>query len=300
MSTPIHRRASRHHLGPLAAAAVVLAAVTACGDDDSSPDVSTGPAEIDQLGAEEPRVQLPGTGALGQTGSGAANIRLDLVVEGGGVSESVPVEIEIGYDAVIVDATEESYVAETTITGSEMADVPAGADTGDLEGLVGVTYRQEFAADGTAGQFELVNADDITSAQQTAFDELGASLGAATVAYPSEPIGVGARWSSVATIESEGFETDVTYRYELTELDGDDYVVTIDYDEDIDESIDVDGQSADVSGTISGGGTATGNVTSPLAAQVLVDQQTALAFDADGATYSMTMDLVVETSAAPG
>jgi hypothetical protein len=283
---------------PLAVLAAGSLAFAACGGDDDA-DVTAGPAEVSDAGATEGRIQLPGTTEVGHTASASAQVDILLAIDGSGVNEEIPVSLRLDYDAEVVEADAEGYVVENEFTAAEVLDAPDGADLSSVEDLVGVRYRETFNADGTSDETELVDEENLTAAQQDAYEEFGSQVESTAFDYPDEPVGLGATWSAVTTIEQQGFDLAVTYHYELTALDGDDYTITISYDEEIDDSVSVDGTDADLRGRLSGGGEASGTVGNPLAQAVTIGQDLDMDIDADGQSVSMALQVTVGVTPVP-
>jgi len=277
----------------LALGSLTFAGAACGGDDDDDADVTAGPVEVQDAGAEGGRAQLPGAAAVGQTGSSSATVGIVLSVDGSGVDQDVPVTLRLDYDAEVVEADAGGYTVENTFTGAEVLDGPDGADLSAVEDLVGVRYRETFNPDGTSGDNELVDEGSLTDAQREAYEQFGSQVETASFDYPDEPVGVGATWTSVSTIAQQGFDLAVTYHYELTALEGDDYTIEISYDEDIDDTVTSDGVEADVTGTLQGGGTTVGRVGEPLAVDTSIEQHLDMDVDADGESISMTMDVTV-------
>jgi hypothetical protein len=286
---------SRTFRAPLAALAIGSLALvaTACGDDDASVDVTPGAVELGSAGSESGRVELPGAAEVGQTGSSSATVAIALRIEGGGLDEEVPVTLRLDYDAEVIEADTAGYVVENEFTGAEILDGPDGADFSTLEDLVGVRYRETFNPDGTSDDTELVDEGDLTDAQREAYEQFGSQVESTTFDYPDEPVGVGATWTSVSNVQQQGFDLDVTYHYELTALEGDRYTIEISYDEDIDDTFSADGTEADVTGTLTGGGSTTGTIGNPLAVETSLEQDLDMRVEADGESLDMAMQITV-------
>ena len=173
-------------------------------------------------------------------------------MKGPGVDEEVPFSFRIETDAEIVEVTDSGYVTETTITNAELEEGPPGLDPASFAQIEGVTFRQETSAEGATGDPELVAAGQVTDAQRQAFDQYIGQLKSASIAYPSEPVGPGARWRATQAVESQGFSFDITYEYELTSIEGDSYRIDVTYDEGIDEDVEQGGQTGRMRGTVTG------------------------------------------------
>ena len=280
------RSRSRH--APLAAALILVstAGVVACDSDDGG--VTTGEVQLESAGAERGRVQLPGPAEVGSQGAASADVDMTVTVDG----REAPIHLRLDYEGAVVAADADGFTMESTFTDAAVLDAPEGADSDELDSvsdIVGVTYRQRFDTDGGAGEAELVDGDQVTSAQRAAYESFGKELDSAAFSYPQEPVGEGAKWSSVATLRSQGLEVEVTYHYELTELDGKDYTVEIAYDQDIDTTL----EGADVTGTITGGGTSGATIGDPMSQRTSLRQDLVMTV-ADGSDHAeMTMGIVI-------
>jgi hypothetical protein len=141
----------------------------------------------------------------------------------------------------------------------------------------------------------------LTNAQRRAFDQYIAQLAPAAIAYPSEPVGPGARWRATQPVSAQGFTFAITYEYELTSVEGDSYQIDITYDQDIDEEVEQGGQTGQMQGSVTGNGRTSGSLTNPLLLNSSVRQD----FDVDiesggGEQLEMTMDVRVDMEGTPG
>jgi hypothetical protein len=291
--------------GPAGATTAPSAASTAAppSTDPTTPSTGgtpSGRVEVLDTGAEGRRIRLPGTAEVGQSAASAVTIDVNLAMEGPGVSEEVPVSMRIDTEAEIVEVTDSGYVAETTITNAELIAGPRGLDPATFEQIAGITFRQRIRPDGTTGEVELVDADQLTNAQRQAFDQFIAQLKSASVAYPSEPVGVGARWQATQAVESQGFPFTITYVYELTSIEGDSYTMDVTYDQDIDDEFEQAGQTARMSGTVTGNGTTAGSIANPLLVNTAVTQDFDVDIESGGEQVEMTMDVRVDLKSSGG
>jgi hypothetical protein len=286
---------SRSSRAPAALLVLGGLALTGCGGDDEA-DVTVGAVEVSDAGAADGRVQLPGAAETGATGSSSATVDLAVAIDSGGVDEEIPVTLRLDYDSAVVESDAGGYVVDNEFTAAEVVDAPSGADFSSVDDLVGVRYRETFDEHGSSTGTELLDEGSVTEAQRAAYEEFGSQVSSTTFDYPDEPVGVGATWRAVTTIEQQGFELDVTYHYELTALDGDDYTIAITDDEAIDDSLSLDGTDADVAGRLEGGGTTSGTLGNPLAVASTIEQHLDLDVDADGESVSMTMDIAVDVT----
>jgi hypothetical protein len=279
-----------------ALAALTLAALTAlaaCGGDDDV-EVRDGGVTLDDAGAEEGRVQLPGSAEVGASGAASALVAIAVAVDG----EEVPVELRLDYEGEVIDADDTGYTLETTFTDGEVIDAPPGAeaDLGTVTDIVGVTYRQRYDADGVAEDAELVDPDSLTAAQRSAYDEFGSQLDSASFDFPAEPVGEGATWRSVSEVSSQGLEIELTYHYELQALSGDEYTIAISYDEDIDTEV----EGADVTGSVRGGGTMSGTIGNPMSQATSIEQDFDISLDQGGSSADLTMRIGIDVTPARG
>lgn len=284
---------------------VATAATTSVSSADSTTPSTggtpSGPGvELLDAGEEGQRVRLPGTAEVGQSAATAVMIEVDLEMEGPGVSEQVPFSMRIETAAEIVEVTDSGYVAETTITNAELNEGPRGVDAASFEQIEGITYRQETSADGSTGDPELVEADQLTAAQRQAFNQFIGQLKTASVAYPSERVGVGARWRSTQPVDSQGFSFAIEYEYELTSIEGDSYTMDVTYDQEIDEEINQGGQTGRMSGRVTGSGGTTGSLTNPLLLDSSVRQDFDVDIESSGQQLAMTMDIHVDLDGTAG
>jgi hypothetical protein len=282
------RTPARRALAALTAL-TALTALAACGGDDDV-EVRDGGVTLDDAGAEAGRVQLPGPAVVGASGSASAAVAIAVSVDG----QEIPVELRLDFDGEVVEADDTGYTLETTFTGGEVIDAPAGAeaDLATVTDIVGVTYRQRYDADGSAQDAVLVDPDALTAAQRSAYDEFGSQLDSAAFDFPDEPVGEGATWRSVSEVSSQGLEVAVTYQYELQALSGDEYTIAISYDEDIDTEV----QGADVTGSLRGGGTTTATIGNPMSQATSMEQDFDVSFDQDGSTTDLTMRIGIDVT----
>jgi Family of unknown function (DUF6263) len=283
-----------------APSAASTAAPSADPTTPSTGGTPSGRVEVLDSGAEGRRIRLPGPAEVGQSAASSVTIDVNLAMEGPGVSEEVPVSMRIDTEAEIVEVTDSGYVAETTITNAELTAGPRGLDPATFEQIAGITFRQRIRPDGTTGKVELVDADQFTNAQRQAFDQFIGQLQSASVAYPSEPVGVGARWQATQAVESQGFPFTITYVYELTSIEGDSYTMDVTYDQDIDDEFEQAGQTARMLGTVTGNGTTAGSIANPLLVNTAVTQDFDVDIESGGEQVEMTMDVRVDLKSSGG
>lgn len=287
-----------------ATSAPSAASTSAPSPESTTPSTEGGPSggrvELLDSGAEGQRIRLPGTAEVGQSAAASVMIDVDLAMEGPEGSEEVPFSMRIDTEAEIVEVTDAGYVTETMIANAELREGPRGLDPAAFEQIEGVSFRQQIRPDGTTGEAELVDADQPRDAQREAFDQFIGQLKSASVAYPAEPVGVGARWRATQAVESQGFEFEITYGYELTSIEGDSYTIDVTYDEEIDDEFEQSGQTGRMSGTITGDGTTSGSIANPLLVNTSARQDFDVDIEADGEQLEMTMDVRVDLTSSGG
>jgi Family of unknown function (DUF6263) len=306
-STPPSGEATTASVGgattSVSSAATTTASTTpSTGGTTSGTSTTAGPSvELVDAGAEGDRIRLPGTPEVGQSAASSVTMDINLAMEGPGVSEEVPFVMRIDTEPEIVEVTDSGYVVETTITRAELTEGPPDLDAASFGQIEGVTYRQERSADGGTGEAELVDADQATDVQRQAFNQFIGQLKATpSIAYPSEPVGVGARWRATQPVQNQGLAFEITYEYELTSMEGDSYRIDVTYDQPIDEEISQGGQTGRMRGTVSGGGRSSGSVTNPLLVTTQMRQDFDVDIEAGGQQLAMTMDVRVDLESTAG
>lgn len=267
---------------------VALAAGTAGATSSEPP-----PSGADAAAATD-EIQFPIAYEVGQSATQTGRFATEM---GGSMlgGESLTVDFELAMTTEVTEVDEDgSGVMRITFDSTEVVEAPSGADLSTLDDLVGVSYEQEFDADGALGDVELVDEDQLTDDQRDAFEEFGAQAQAATVTFPEEAVSVGATWSEDTEIESEGIEIPMTFEYELVALDAETYTLEMTASSDFSDEID----GVDVDGDVLATGTVVGRRDNPLAISVVQNQD--ITMDADGqGSLNLTIDLSLESSGAP-
>lgn len=255
----------------------------------SEPPMSSSPAA-----AAGDEIQLPIAYELGHTATQTGRFTTEMSgsMLGG---QSITVDFEMAMTTEVVEVDEDGGgTLQITFDSTEVLDAPTGADFSTLDDLVGVSYSQEFDADGELGDVELIDEGALTDAQREAFDEFGAQAQAASVAFPEEAVAVGATWSEETEIESEGIEIPMTFEYELVALDAETYTLEMTASSDFSDEI----QGTDVDGDVLATGTVIGRRDNPLA--ISVTQNQAITMDADGeGSLELLIDLTLEADGLP-
>lgn len=273
--------------GPAAVVVLLAGMLAACGGDDEAT-VTAGTVVVDDSGGGE-AFTLPAAFVVGQAASISAEFTSTVAASGSGIDEEYTVTLAIGYDTEVVSLTDEGgAVVESEFVSAEVVEAPtdAGIDAEAITDLVGVRYRETYAADGSVLETELVDEDSLSDAQQAAANDMIGQASTSTITFPAEPVGVGATWSSDSTLRSQGIDIVVVDRYELVAVDDGIYTITVDYGAPIEDELSGD----EVTGSISATGTIRGAIDNPLAVTSSLTQTVDMQLEGQG-TIEMTVDV---------
>lgn len=171
----------------------------------------------------------------------------------------------MGFEATIDEVTDDEIAMSFVYDKAEFeSDDPALA--GALDSMVGLTgtittTRNGAFVDGSVDTSGL----DPMLAQATG--QLDAQLEQLTQPLPTEPVGVGAVWTTTTAIDSNGVVFCSVATYRLTEFDGDSYALETEVAQQA-EPTTIEDQSATIEvieGSGSGSGTSAGSLTFPMA-----------------------------------
>ncbi len=239
-------------------------------------------------------IQFPIAYEVGQTAvqTGRFTTEMSGSMLGG---ESFTVDFEMAMTSEVIEVDEDgSGVLQITFDSTEVLEAPDGADLSTLDDLVGVSYTQEFDADGEMGDVELADEDSLTDDQRDAFEEFGDQAQAATVTFPEVAVAVGDTWSEETEIESEGIEIPMTLDYELVALDAETYTLEMTASSEFSDEI----QGTDVDGDVLATGTVVGRRDNPLAMSVTQNQAITMHADGEG-SLELVIDLTLEADGLP-
>ena len=260
--------------------------MAACGGDEEA-SITPGTVVVDDTGAGE-TYALPAAYAVGQSATISGEFSSSVAVSGPR-SEDWTVTIAVEYRSEVIELTDDGgAVVESEFLSAEVVEAPtdAGIDTDAFGDLVGVRYRETYAADGSVTDTTLVDEDSLSDAQRTAASDMIGQASTSTITFPSEPVGVGATWSSDSTLRSQGVDIVVVDRYELVAVDDGIYTIAVEYGAPIDDTLGGD----DVTGSISADGTIRGDVENPLAVTAQLAQLVDMSVEGEG-TLEMSVDV---------
>lgn len=270
--------------------------LSACGDAVDSESLVLVGVEVDpsadtsandgvlllNAGAQD-RLSLPVAFEVGDTAT--TTIAFELTIGFDGRSDGGGMEFEMTQtvtDVFADGATVELVVGDVRLTGNIAGD--PGLER-ELEEIVDVALVSDITPGGTlTGEITRLDGGEVPAffAEQMAQVETN-------VDFPTEPVGVGAVWTSTTEIESNGITIEAETRYDLIELTGDAYVVEITQVVPIDERI--DGERLE--GVLEGEGRLTVDRGNPLDADMIYDQSSEL--EADGMTFTIELDVTMQS-----
>lgn len=302
----------RTSLGAVAAVGALALALAACGDDDGSSGFGdSDDVERDEFGVglynaggdddeddgegttdgDGDRIMLPVSYEVGQSSSTTAEMTIGFDVDAGSVNQDVELIMEMRMSEEVTDVSADGVATvETSIDAIDLVDGPAEVSEADFgaefDGVLGEVVVLEYSESGMQiGEPKLKSGGSLPDEFADYFDD-AVGMGA----FPSEPIGVGARWSSIDEIESEGITVEGETIYELVELTEDGYVIALTQDIPVDE--DVDGVSLD--GSFSATGEIRGNRSNPLQVEMTYEQAGSFDLSGDGQSGSMSSTVAVD------
>jgi hypothetical protein len=167
----------------------------------------------------------------------------------------------IDVSAQVIHVEGGGYTTRSTITTIDETRPEADAAAASpFDTLFSVSFEQVFAANGSFQQGTIIDAGNLSPEQLSAGEAVLDTMAMASVGFPSEPIAVGASWTSPSTVGTAGIQTSADVQCRLTSLAADSYSVDISY------STSAAGQTPEgwVDATVSGWGTFTGSLTNPL------------------------------------
>ena len=215
--------------------APLLAVVAACGlfegerptlSPTSTTVVPTEPSVLDP--GREPRRVLRYELTAGQETTSVISVRMsvDQTSEGSseliaspGLSQTIRFTVT-GVDGSGADLAFVVESAEVDRSGTTLSDEDLFFLTGSVRQLVGLTGSARITDRGAMESFVFEAPDGLDGALVSALELATGRPDTLTLPLPSEPVGVGARWETVTSIDLGSNRIDQTAVYTVTEIDG--------------------------------------------------------------------------------
>lgn len=162
-------------------------------------------------------------------------IRVDLGTTVNEVKDSGDARIGFAYERIeVVDdgSADKSVVEQVRQSGIDKL--------ANLKGETTVTRR------GVAKDSSIDLPEDLPPALEQVVGQLSQQTGNLTVPFPEEAVGEGAKWNATTSVDAGGIEAELVLTYTLRQLDGDQYVLDVSYEQTADR------QKADLPGVPEG------------------------------------------------
>ncbi len=258
-------------------------------------------------GDENPRVLLSGSATSGAVADTTTDFGTELSVS----AQGFPIDVDVSAAGTMTRTTEVlsvetdgSYSTLETLTSFDLSTASAGSTdpedldldgsaTTDFAPLVDVPLIVEHSPTGGVSVDAQMD-DELTEEQLELADELVDS-GFSTRpfdAVPSVPVGQGAVWTVDESGLSSSAVAELTLRFTLVSLTGDDYTIEIGLEGDVLEDLAGDDPDTEVTGEVTLTGTLTGDASNVLDQQLTMD----LLMDVAASDPEVTIDLEAEIS----
>lgn len=274
-------------------AALLLPTLAACGDDGATAGDKPVVTVEDQGSGERVKFLLD----VEEGHSETSVMTLDQKIDAGQVVDAPPIELTLTNEVTGVSDDEVEVLTtydEARVT--EPDDPSASAVQSALDGITGLSSTSTFSRSGELLDSELDIPDGLTGAARQTVEQIGDQSQSLTVAFPTEELGVGARWTATSALELNGVTVQQTTTYELTALDGDDYEIAVEVTQEFEkgkaEGFDVESGEGSTSGTISG---TIGNI-SPSEARSTGSNRISVSAGGQSQTVTTDTDLTVITT----
>ncbi|NEE01602.1 hypothetical protein [Phytoactinopolyspora halotolerans] len=283
-----------------------LLTLAACGDDDSatiSPEDCDGPPQVTVTDAgSEPRDVMEMSPTAGDTVALDMQMEMssEVRVDGDSMpSGSVPV-MTIGMETTVDEVTDDeirmSFVYDRVDAGDD------AATAGLFEPMVGMSGTLTTTRNGAFIDGE-VDADGLDPVMSEAVGQFEQMLADMTVPFPTEPVGAGAEWDMVSSVETSGLTLCNTATYHLVEFDGDAYELDVEVSQQaLPGTLDEGGVTAELAEfEASGTGNHRGNLSFPLAVSGSsnVTTEMEMKLEQDGTEHTQEMTMSITTEIAP-
>ncbi|MEM8748480.1 MAG: hypothetical protein AAGF91_17385 [Actinomycetota bacterium] len=277
----------------VAGGAAALLALSACGSSAGGDSLLLRGVDVDPAADSSPndgvrlvnagdtadRITLPIPFEEGQSASTETVMELDMTVDGRSAG---------GF----VDMVMTQRVTEELAGGAEIETIfqhIEGAAVGDdleFDDVVGVPFVSEVDAAGfPTGDLRRADGGPMPAALAEQLAQ-----GNVEIDFPTEPVGAGAAWTSVAVFDSMGAQLEIETLFELVEVDAVEYRVEITQNAPIDVTVD----GVDITGSIEATGTMIINRDNPLDVDTDYLQTSSASFD--GIDLDLTIEVTTEST----
>ncbi|GAA5152246.1 hypothetical protein GCM10023340_32250 [Nocardioides marinquilinus] len=242
-------------LAPALTAVALFSLLAACGDD--VPEAGEDPTvEVEEAGADDGRISFELD--LEEGYQERTVITTQQTLDAAGQTIDVP-PIEITQLSEVTGVDGDEITVEQTF--EEVRALEGGDETtraaleSTLAQLRGTSGTLTFDRSGQVVDTDFELPDGVDPAIEQTFDQVLEQASSIGAVFPDEELGEGATWTLRSTLELNGIEVEQTATYTLESLQGEDYEVSVEIEQDYQEG-DVAG------GSIKGGtGTTTGTIT---------------------------------------
>jgi Family of unknown function (DUF6263) len=289
------RTFNRLAIGVVAATTAATAGVpvvASAGSDGEGPDIV-----VENAGDQTNAISVPAPAQVGQTAQTTIAVDMDLAVDDGGVSTDVAVGLAMDFTMEVTDVSADGgYVTLLTLDAVEVTDMPEGADSSGVPcfGIEGLQLEQTLDAAGNTLSIEPVGTG-LGGGEMACVQQFSSTQSQSAVIFPAEPIGPGASWTAELVVENQGIELPVSYHYVLTDVSNGRYSI----ETTLESEFDVTQSGVNVTGTMSGSGTTSGDPSNPLDISSTFKATTDLLSSLGGTDMVMTVDMTIDMATAP-
>lgn len=257
------------HITAYAPIAALLVAVSACGGDDepSAQDCADTPEVTVTNAGSEPLKVMEASPNVGDEAALDLRMTTDTSVRVDG--QDAPSQPAAPMTLGIVFAVEEVTDDEIALAFSYDSVEVEGDDPSMQETLDSITSMSGTIRTTRTGAFVdgEIDTDGLDASLAPMADQLEQQMADMTVPLPTEPVGQGAEWETVGSVESGGITFCNTATYQLAEFDGDNYRLDTDLTQEaLTGSFEEQGATIEVvSGSGSASGQSSGSLSFPMA-----------------------------------
>jgi hypothetical protein len=242
-------------LAPAVTAVALFSLLAACGDDVPGPGEEAA-VDVQDAGADDGKISFELD--LPEGYRERTVITTQQTLDAAGQTIDVP-PIEITQLSEVTGVDDDEITVEQTF--EEVRALPGGDETtrsaleSTLSQLRGTSGTLTFDRSGQVVDTDFELPAGIDPAISQTFDQVLEQSSSIGAVFPDEELGEGATWTLKSTLELNGIEVEQTATYTLESLQGEDYEISVEIEQDFQEG-DIAG------GSIKGGsGTTTGTIT---------------------------------------